>query len=212
MAAGKGRRFGEYKQFIPVNDRILICHVTDIFRKCKGIAEIILIVPRNKIAYVRNLMKNNGFSHVKVVAGGRRRQDSVHNGIKSLINKKGIVIIHDCVRPLISKGMIIRGINLCRKYHAVILGIPVTDTVKQVFGNRVIKTIDRKNLFMVQTPQFFDLKILNMAFRKADHGTEYTDEASMLESVGIPIYLFRGDRMNIKITYKKDLQLVKCLL
>ena len=201
MAAGKGKRFGRYKQFMTVKGRPLICHIVEIFRKCKSISQIIIIVPRSKINYVRKLVKNNGISMVNVIAGGGRRQDSVENGIISLGNKKGIGIIHDCVRPIINSQTIERGIKLCRKYHAVILGTPVTDTVKMVKNKQVVKTIDRKGLFLIQTPQFYDLDLLRKAYQMVDPEREYTDEAGLLEATNVPVYLFQGDRFNIKITY-----------
>ncbi|OGC41960.1 2-C-methyl-D-erythritol 4-phosphate cytidylyltransferase [candidate division WOR-3 bacterium RBG_13_43_14] len=212
MAAGKGQRYGSYKQFIDLNDQVLVCHVINIFGKCKNIKKIILVVPRKKITYVKKLMKNNGFSYIKVIAGGKRRQDSVYNGLKTLGDRKGIAVVHDCVRPIIRRSTIERGIKLCKKYHAVIMGTPITDTVKLVSSNKVIKTIDRKHLFLTQTPQFFDLKILRKAYDTADPMIEYTDEAALLESAGLPVYLFKGDRLNIKITYRKDLQLISHLL
>ncbi len=212
MAAGRGRRFGDYKQFMSINNQALVCHVVKIFKKCKKIDKIILIVPQKKLLYSKNLMKNKGFSSVIVIAGGKRRQDSVFKGIKWLGHRTGTVVIHDCVRPVINRHIIERGIKLCKKYHAVIMGTPITDTVKSVIGHKVQGTVDRKHLFLIQTPQFFDLNLLQTAYKKTDMKHEYTDEAGLLESAGFSVYLFKGDRSNIKITYKKDVELIKNII
>ncbi len=157
-------------------------------------------------------MKNNGLSSVRIVAGGARRQDSVLNAIKTMGRRRGIAVIHDGVRPVVSPRLIKRGINLCKKHGAVIPGMPVNDTVKLVRSNRVIRTLDRRHLFLIQTPQFFDLDLLRKAYQTVCLHHEYTDEAAMLESIGQPVHVFRGDCRNIKITFKKDIQLIGCLL
>jgi 2-C-methyl-D-erythritol 4-phosphate cytidylyltransferase len=213
VAAGAGRRFGGPKQFQVVHGRPLFIFAVSVFEAHKAVQTITLVVPKRRIKAAKKAVKNLGFKKVlSVVAGGKRRQDSVVNGLRTLRNKTGVVVIHDAVRPLVSRRMIQRGIHLCRTYKAVIPGIKAYDTVKRCLRHRVEETVPRDDLFLIQTPQFYDLRLIRQAITRADFRIEYTDEATMLESLGVPIRIFQGDRYNIKVTDKKDLRLVEKLL
>lgn len=213
VAAGAGRRFGARKQFYPVQGRPLFVYATEAFQAHAEIDAIILVVPRAHVKRIGKLLKNTSFSKVAhVVAGGKRRQDSVAKGLSLIRDKRGIVVIHDAVRPLISKTLISRGIKLCQTHKSAIPGIRVRDTVKKVEGQRAVRTIPRHDLYLVQTPQFYDLQTLRKAVASVDFRIEYTDEAAMLESLGTPVYIFRGDPQNIKVTDKADLKLVRSIL
>jgi 2-C-methyl-D-erythritol 4-phosphate cytidylyltransferase len=210
VAAGQGRRFGAKKQFCRVHGRPLFSYATHVFETQEQVKTITLVVPKRHVKQVLKYAREEGFNKVRrVVAGGTRRQDSVVNGLRAIRDKSGIVIIHDAVRPLVSKRMIRRGIALCRKYKAVIPGVNAYDTVKRVSKWYVQETVARDDLFLVQTPQFFDLKILRKAIAQADFKLEYTDEAALLESLGLPVRIFQGDRYNIKVTDTRDLKLVE---
>jgi len=142
---------------------------------------------------------------VDVVPGGRLRQDSVQSGLRLISD--GIVAIHDGVRPFITKALLQKGIKLCRRYKAVVFGLPVSETIKKVNGHRVIKTVARGDLYAIQTPQFFDVKLLKMAYKKSGiQHREFTDDAAVVENAGHPVYIFEGLIQNIKITYRKQLQ------
>jgi len=213
VAAGTGKRFGGRKQFYPVQGRPLFVYATSVFEAHRQIQSIVLVVPKRQKDKIRKLIRALGLSKVRsVVSGGKRRQDSVINGLRAIKDKGGVVIIHDAVRPIISKTMIGKGIALCRKYKSVILGVKVHDTVKRTAGRRVQETVPRDGLFLIQTPQFYDLRTIRKAFAAADSGVEYTDEAAMLESLGLPVYLFSGDPHNIKVTDKRDLKIMEKLL
>ena len=210
VAAGKGKRFRGKKQFVMLNHTPLLIHTLRPFEQSKMIDHIIVVVPKGSIDKTKKYIRTYRMKKVhKIVAGGPRRQDSVLRGFDTIKNQKGIVAIHDGVRPLISKTLINRGISLCKKYGAVIFGIKINDTIKQVKKRRVLKTVPRENLYSIQTPQFFKLSLLRSAFDKANLRYEYTDEASILESTGIPVYLFTGDKKNIKITHRSDLEFLK---
>ncbi|TET61197.1 MAG: 2-C-methyl-D-erythritol 4-phosphate cytidylyltransferase [Candidatus Stahlbacteria bacterium] len=213
VAAGKGRRFGELKQFYSYNDRPLFLYALDNFETNKNIKKITVVVPINSIKYVTKTIKEWRFKKVyNIIAGGKRRQDSVLNALNTIKTNSGIVIIHDGVRPIASEKLINKGIKLCRKYKAVIFGSKVSDTVKEVKSNVVIKTLFRENLYFIQTPQFFTINLLKNAYKKADLSVDYTDEAAILESLEIPVYLFQGDRFNIKITRRSDLKILSKIL
>ena len=213
VAAGAGKRFGGQKQFQEVHGRPLFTYATSVFNTLEQISSITLVVPKRRIKAAKRLVKNFGFTKVhRVVPGGKRRQDSVVNGLRTIRNKNGVVIIHDAVRPLVSRKMITKGINLCRTHKAVIPGVRAYDTVKRCLKHRVQETVPRDELYLIQTPQFYDLRMITKAIAQADFDIEYTDEAAILESLGVPIRIFPGDRHNIKVTDKKDLRLVERLL
>jgi 2-C-methyl-D-erythritol 4-phosphate cytidylyltransferase len=213
VAAGKGSRFGGEKQFHLVRGIPILVYSIMSFQKNKRIDSIILVVPKNKINHVKRLIKKFKLTKVeKIVSGGKRRQDSVLNGLAQVKINKGIVLIHDGVRPLINQSLINKGIKLCKKHKAVIFGIPIRDTVKESRAHHVLRTVPRENLFLIQTPQFFDLQLLKKAFKKVPMSKEYTDESALLEVHDVPVYLFNGQFSNIKITKKQDLKLVAKLL
>jgi 2-C-methyl-D-erythritol 4-phosphate cytidylyltransferase len=167
-------------------------------------------VTKNIVKKTQKLIKDFGLKKInKIIPGGKRRQDSVFNGIAALKNEQGIVIIHDAVRPFVSQKLINRGIKLCQKYKAVIFGIPVFDTLKLVKGKKVICSVPRISPYAIQTPQFFDIKYLKQAYSKVDFNTEFTDEAGILESAGLDVFVFKGEPNNIKITTKEDFELIK---
>jgi len=213
VAAGEGRRFGEAKQFYLFRKRALFLYALDAFEVNKNINTIIIVVPKERIVDIKVLIKKNNYKKVQaIVVGGKRRQDSVLNGLKAIRNSSGIVVIHDGVRPVVSQTIIEKGITLCRKYKAVICGIPIFETVKKINRGVVLQTVLRRNLYLIQTPQFFKHSLIENAYRRANLAIEYTDEAALLESLGIPVRCFLGDRYNIKITKKSDLKVLNCIL
>ncbi|MCK4941255.1 2-C-methyl-D-erythritol 4-phosphate cytidylyltransferase [candidate division WOR-3 bacterium] len=210
VAAGAGKRFGGKKQFMRIHGLPLFVYATRAFDNQSNVSGITIVVPKKDIKTTRKQVRDFGFKKVHhVVAGGRRRQDSVVNGLRTIRDKSGVVIIHDAVRPLVSSAVIRKGIALCRKHKSVIIGTKVHDTMKRVAKRLVQETIPRDDLFLVQTPQFYDIRTIKQAIAKADFRMEYTDEASILESLGMPVYVFQGDRHNIKVTDKKDLRYIQ---
>ncbi len=212
VGAGSGRRFGGLKQFINFRGKPLLVYTAEIFSKNSAVDSIIVVVPANMIAKVRNMLKNNSVKKInKVVAGGQRRQDSVMNGLRAINRGNGIVIIHDAVRPFVSQKLISKGIRLCKKYRAVVFGLPIFDTIKLVQKERILQTVPRISPYAVQTPQFFELGYLRKAYRVVNAEKEiFTDEAAIVEAAGMPVYLFRGEAGNIKITTRNDLKKMEC--
>ncbi|MCK4250632.1 2-C-methyl-D-erythritol 4-phosphate cytidylyltransferase [candidate division WOR-3 bacterium] len=213
VAAGKGQRFGGTKQFASFRGRPLFLYALDNFELNKNIKSITVVIPKNNIRYTIKTIKEWQFTKVRnIIAGGRRRQDSVLNALNTIKDKSGIVIIHDGVRPVVTDKLINKGIKLCRKYKAVIFGSKISDTVKGAKNNMVLRTISRNNLYLIQTPQFFDINLLKDAYKSVNLSVEYTDDAAILESLKIPVYLYQGDRFNIKITRKSDLKILNKIL
>ncbi|MGB9720341.1 MAG: 2-C-methyl-D-erythritol 4-phosphate cytidylyltransferase [bacterium] len=210
VGAGKGRRFGGLKQFVKFKSKPLLIYTAEHFEKNRLVDSIILVVPQNMMRKTEKLMRDYRLKKIcAIVSGGKRRQDSVFNGMKAIANQRGIVIVHDAVRPFVSQGMITRGIRLCQRYRAVIFGMPIFDTVKLVKNQKVVVTVPRISPYAIQTPQFFDINCLKKAYERIDFGTEFTDEAAIVESMGIPVFVFNGDDRNIKITTKQDLKFLE---
>ncbi|MBN2621142.1 2-C-methyl-D-erythritol 4-phosphate cytidylyltransferase [candidate division WOR-3 bacterium] len=213
VAAGQGKRFGGAKQFYLINGRPLLYYSIVQFEKNKHIASITVAVPRQTVNTVNKCIREWDMHKIQqVVAGGKRRQDSVNSGLQAIRARRGIVVIHDGARPCVSQRVITRGLQLCRRYKAVICGLPVCDTVKYVQKNHVKHTLPRTHLYTVQTPQFFDLATLRFAYDKAGGNGNYTDDAALVEAAGIPVHIFKGDDANIKVTHRRDIKRIFTLL
>ncbi|HEX7319052.1 MAG TPA: 2-C-methyl-D-erythritol 4-phosphate cytidylyltransferase [bacterium] len=220
VAAGQGKRFKAKKQFVLIDRKPLLTCSLDVFEKNNHIKSVIIVVQENDIARTRDIVRRFKYSKVHaIVPGGKRRQDSVRNGIMAIYlsantdtTTADIAVVHDAVRPLISNALINQGIALCRKYHCVTPGVPVRDTIKYARTGRVIKTMPRENLFQIQTPQFFDLALLRTAYNAVKFSDEFTDEASIIEAYGAPVYVMPGSRTNIKVTDRADLDMVRRLI
>lgn len=210
-ASGSGVRFGGKipKQFLKIKGKEIIAHTIEKFNSIKLIDEIIISTQPENFAKVSSIIKKYNFTKVKkIVEGGKRRQDSVYNAL--LASESGsddLIIVHDAVRPFVSKGKIIEIIKEVMKEKCVILGLPVAETVKRVNGKKFVEeTIDRNNLYSIQTPQAFQFDILKKSFQKAyKENFNGTDESSVVENAGYKVKVIDGEKGNIKITTKGDL-------
>ena len=206
MAAGSGSRFGEKKQFKLLNGIALYLYSLNKFLLCKDINEIILVVPKSRLAEIKketiNIKKTK---KVSVISGGYRRQDSVKNGLLSVSNKSQLVCIHDGARPFVSEKLIKQSIIACAKNDGAIVANPNFDTLKICESGYVKKTIDRSNVWMAQTPQvFWKIKLLRAIDISEKKNIEVTDESSMMESLGYKVSVVKGDFNNFKITSRED--------
>ncbi|KPJ70218.1 hypothetical protein AMJ44_00445 [candidate division WOR-1 bacterium DG_54_3] len=210
-AAGRGERFGSPKQLYLLKGKTVLDWSLEKFEAHEAIDEIVLVLKEEQ-------EKEKILAHYKkivaVVQGGKERQDSVLNGFKMIDPEKtGIVLVHDGVRPLVSKALISRVIEATLKKGAVIPALPLEDTVKEVAGKEVLRTLERQELCRVQTPQGFTYSILKKALEKAQEEGYYgTDEASLVERAGESVFVVQGDPTNIKITVPEDLKVVESLL
>jgi 2-C-methyl-D-erythritol 4-phosphate cytidylyltransferase len=208
VAAGEGKRFGSPKQFSLLRGRPVLEWSLEAFEAHREVSEIILVLgdDSQKERYIDRFTKISG-----VVPGGRKRHDSVHAGFHEVRSSgDDIVLVHDGVRPLIGKDLIHDIIRAARKNGAAVPVIPIEDTVKLCETERVIETLDRDRLKRVQTPQGFRYSILKKAFEKARE-TEMsgTDEAYLVEKLGLEISTVQGDPRNIKITTPEDLKIAE---
>jgi len=209
LAGGKGKRFGEKKQFIKINNEPLFQYSLNTVNKLDFINEIILVLPEEDIDRVKIF----SFKPVKKVVGGKERQQSVYNALKEIDNAD-IVIIHDTARPFATEKMFQDGIeNIKKGYDGSITAIPARDTIKEFEGGIIKKTLDRNKLLIVQTPQTFIFeKLLNAHEEAMKRNIVGTDDSYLMEIAGYKITYNQGSPLNIKITTKEDLIIARCLL
>ncbi|MDT7041259.1 2-C-methyl-D-erythritol 4-phosphate cytidylyltransferase [Candidatus Nitronereus thalassa] len=217
-AAGRGVRMGTGvpKQFLTLGDIPLLVHALRTFEASLIISEIILVVPQDDCQYCREtIVPSHGLTKVsQVVAGGRRRQDSVLNGVQAAKSTTEILVIHDAVRPFVSSMMITQVVEAARQHGAAIVAIPMRDTVKQVNPDGVIThTLNRDELWLAQTPQAFRYELLLQAHQqgKADE-VEATDDAFLVERLGRSVAIVQGSSDNIKVTRPEDLHMGQAIL
>ena len=217
-AAGSGRRFGASleKQFLTLQGKPLLAHTLKPFQESPLVSKIVLVVPSRWVAELDDfIIRPYGFDKVGgIVPGGERRQDSVRLGLESLKPEWDIVMIHDGARPLVTPSIIERSVLETLKYGATFAGVPATDTIKEVDSEgRVVKTIPRKSLCMVQTPQSFSYDLILEAHRTAlKDGYKGTDDASLVEYLEKEVRFILGAYENIKITGPKDLSIAEDIL
>lgn len=211
VAAGRGRRFGSAKQYAALRGRPVLEWALDAFETHSEVTEIVLVLPDEKDGG-RFLGRYPKIA--AVVRGGRRRQDSVRRGFARVRAEDGdIVLIHDGVRPLVSREVISRVIREARRRGAAIPVVPVEDTIKEAVRGKIVRTLDRDNLCRVQTPQGFAYGVLDEALRRgARERPAATDEAALAERIGTEVRTVAGDPRNIKVTTPSDLRLAEALL
>ena len=212
VAGGKGLRMGSDipKQFLPLRGRPVLMHTIDVFRRTYPDIHIILVLPREQQDYWRQLCGQHGYDVELCVAdGGETRFYSVRNGL-SLIpdDARGVVGVHDGVRPFVSPETIRRCFEAAEEFGAVVPVVPVVETVRQVLADGSSMTVDRNAYRLVQTPQTFDIQLLKKAYGQP-FDPFFTDDASVVEAMGHPIKLVEGNNENIKLTNPADLKLAE---
>jgi len=216
-AGGRGERIGGIlpKQFMEIKKKPVLAYTVEKFEKCELIDEIILVVPEDYMSFCSyNIVDVCDFKKVKrILSGGKERQDSVYKGLLALSKDTDIVLIHDGVRPFISTEKIGKSIEMCKKEKAVILALPVNDTVKRVDEGYVVTTLDRDKLWIAQTPQTFEYKLILEAYKKAIEDSFIgTDDSSLVERLGFKVRVLEGESQNIKITTQEDLVLAEKII
>lgn len=217
VAGGSGQRmYGPVrKQYLPVADEPILIRTLRVFDGCGVIRRIILVVPPDDVEYCDHqyLSRVDFKKPIRVVPGGAERQASVYQGLLALAEEDEWVVIHDAVRPFISEAQIEACVSGAVEFGACIVAIPVQDTVKEVDADRrIVQTISRQGLWLAQTPQAFSVPvILNAHERAIREGITGTDDASLLERLGVGVQVIAGSRRNIKITTPEDLELAEAL-
>jgi 2-C-methyl-D-erythritol 4-phosphate cytidylyltransferase len=211
-AAGESRRMdGIDKIFTSLGGRPALSYVLDAFEKCEVVNQVIVVVSESNVERCRELIAEKKHSKpIEVCVGGKRRQDSVMAGLKRLKNCDWVVI-HDGARPLVTRELIERGLEVAKDTGAAAAAVPVTDTIKMAGDDRIVRqTPPRQNLWAVQTPQVFGCNLIFKAYQQVKG--EVTDDASLVEALGGRVKLYMGSYDNIKITAINDLMIAEALL
>lgn len=212
VAGGKGLRMGSElpKQFLPIGGKPVLMHTLEVFRKYDATLQIIVVLPKEQQDFWKQLCKEHGFAVEHFIAnGGETRFHSVKNGL-ALVQAPGLVGVHDGVRPFVSVDVISRCYDLAKEQKAVIPVIDVVETLRHLTDGGS-ETVSRNDYKLVQTPQVFDVELLKQAYAQ-EFTPFFTDDASVVEAMGIPVYLAEGNRENIKITTPFDLKVGSALL
>ncbi|MDO8643921.1 MAG: 2-C-methyl-D-erythritol 4-phosphate cytidylyltransferase [bacterium] len=214
-AAGLGLRMGkkEPKQFLLLKGRPILQWTLQALEASPLIEGICLVVSPDRVEKIKKDLLEDSLKVQWVVAGGKERQDSVRNGFRE-IPACDLVLIHDAVRPLISPKFIESIIKKASETGAAIPGLPVRETLKEGSDkNEVIRTVDRKKFWSIQTPQVFRYEVFKEAVEKSEKDSFLgTDESMLVERIGKKVSLVPGSSYNIKITTPEDLVVAEGLI
>jgi 2-C-methyl-D-erythritol 4-phosphate cytidylyltransferase len=215
-AAGRGQRLGgdTPKAFVTLGGEPIILHTLRRLAEFRGFVHGIVLVPASHVDAFRRLVGGCAWPFpLEGIAGGAERQQSVERGLDALGNTVDIVVVHDAVRPFASAEMVAACIDAAREHGAALTGVPVHDTIKRIAGGTVVSTVNRRELWVAQTPQAFRTSLLRHAHRRAaELGYSATDDGGLVEWAGTAPRLVSGDPLNLKITTPADLRLAESLL
>jgi len=214
--AGLGLRFRmqESKPLVLLKEKPIFVHTLEAFENCDCVQSVILVVHKEQLGEFEKVVLKYRLSKVaKIVAGGKTRCESVSNAINILDKDTDIVLVHDGVRPVVSKKIIEDSINSCVSNDAVVVAVPVKPTIKKVDAKELVvkSTLNRDELWEIQTPQVFKKSILIDAYQKRSDDLA-SDDASLVEALGVTVGVVQGDYRNIKITTDEDLYYAQMLI
>jgi 2-C-methyl-D-erythritol 4-phosphate cytidylyltransferase len=222
-AAGVGRRFDPeiIKTFVSLGNMPVLAHTIQRLHNEEAVHEILPVLREEDADIGHDMVREFNFTKVnQIAAGGPERQDSIFNALKILqereipLSGETLILIHDGARPLIPKGLIKRLSEEIRNFDAVVPGIQVKDTLKEVSPDgTVLSTLDRGAICAVQTPQAFRFQTIKTAYERACSEQFYaTDDAALVERMGGRVKIIEGDENNIKITTREDLIMAEDIL
>ncbi|OGX27251.1 MAG: 2-C-methyl-D-erythritol 4-phosphate cytidylyltransferase [Omnitrophica WOR_2 bacterium RIFCSPHIGHO2_01_FULL_48_9] len=221
--AGSGARFQASlsvpqaipKPLILVNGKPLFVYTLEALHASSLIDSIILAVQETYLKEFAEIVRQYKLQKVsRIIPGGETRADSVFRGLQLLDSHTKFVLIHDGVRPLVSTELIDQAIKLVKQHPAVITAVPVKPTIKKVDVQNMLvqETLERDTLWEVQTPQVFHKEVILRAHEQSGEGNRATDDAVLVEKLGIPVKVLQGDYKNIKVTTQDDLVFMETLL
>lgn len=213
-AAGSSSRMGEDKVMLPLGEEPVIVHTVRALEQCPLISELVVVTREALLVPVAQLCRDYGFTKVtKVIRGGATRGESVLLGVREITCDPQLIAIHDGARPFLSPEVADAVIRQAQAGGAAAPALPLKDTIKQVRDGLVERTVDRSDLYAVQTPQVFDADLIRAALQQAlTDGAELTDDCSAVERLGMKVVLTRGSEENIKLTTPGDLILAQGIL
>jgi 2-C-methyl-D-erythritol 4-phosphate cytidylyltransferase len=214
-AAGSSSRMeGVDKLMLVIGGKPVLAHTLSALEKSPEICEIVVVTRQDKLEDVARLIDRYRLYKVeKVLAGGETRLDSVYRGVMQVSPKSRLIAVHDGARPFLTADIISSAVSAALKYGAAAPAVPVTSTVKRAKAGVVSQTVDRNDLFEIQTPQVFESDLLKGALQNAiDKKLYITDDCMAVEALGWPVRLTQGTRENIKLTTAVDIVFAEALL
>jgi 2-C-methyl-D-erythritol 4-phosphate cytidylyltransferase len=215
VAGGSSQRMGFDKLFAVIAGEPVIAHPIRAFERATSVDEIVVVAREDRHDEIRKISRDRGFKKVlSIVPGGERRQDSVRAGLDRINRDAKYVAVHDAARPLITPEQIERAFEQCRVHGAAALAQPVNDTLKRADADlMVVGSVDRHQIFAMQTPQIFERKLIEDAYRAVyAENILVTDEVSAVERLGYKVALVLDHDFNFKITYPRDLPVADFIL
>jgi 2-C-methyl-D-erythritol 4-phosphate cytidylyltransferase len=215
VAAGDSRRMGFDKLFAAIAGKPVIAHTISAFERANSVNGIIVVAREDRHDEIKTMAGDENFKKVRsVIPGGKHRQDSVRAGLEHLDSATRWVAVHDAARPLVTPEQIERVFQQCANHAAAALAEPVNDTLKRADSDLLVSaSVDRDQLYAMQTPQVFERQLIEQAYR-AVHAENIlvTDEVSAVERLGREVVLVLNDDFNFKVTYPRDLQVAEFIL
>ena len=215
VAGGSSQRMRFDKLFAVIAGEPVIAHAIRAFERTDCVNEIVLVAREQRHGEIKKITSGAGFKKIQaILPGGERRQDSVRAGLDRIDRGAKFVAVHDAARPLITPEQIERAFTQCHVHGAAALAQPVNDTLKRADADLlVVGSVDRHQVYAMQTPQIFERKLIEDAYR-AVHAEKIlvTDEVSAVERLGYKIALVLSDDFNFKITYPHDLAVADFIL
>jgi len=215
VAAGQGTRAGgqELKQFRWIRGKPMLLHSVQRFQARSDVAMVVCVLPREYAGDPPPWLFQADHDRLLLSVGGRERADSVRNGLQDLSDECSIVLVHDAARPFVPDDMVERVIASARAGKATVPVLPVVDTLKECADDgTVVRTAERERFRRVQTPQAFPRGVLERAYRQAPAGVAFTDDASLVEHLGIAVHTVPGDERAMKITTADDFARAEALM
>src|SRR5215813_13230565 len=215
VAAGDSRRMGFDKMFALIAGRPVIAHTIDAFERASCVDEIIIAAREDRLDEIKTIVRDENLKKVRsIIPGGKHRQDSVRAGLNRLEAGAIYVAVHDAARPLITAEQIEHVFEQCRTHAAASLAEPISDTIKYADAEFFVNgSVDRHQLYAMQTPQVFERRLIEDAYRAVcAENASVTDEVSAVERLGRKVFLVPNKDLNFKITYPRDLAVAEFVL
>jgi 2-C-methyl-D-erythritol 4-phosphate cytidylyltransferase len=203
---------GEDKLFADVDGRPLIALTLAAASVSNAFVRLVIAAPPRRHGLLTELAESAGFADVAVCAGGDRRQDSVRNALDE-VGDVDIVAVHDAARPLCAPQLFIDCVEAARRHGAATVAVPVVDSIKRGADGVIVQSLDRHDLYAIQTPQAFQRDLLVAGHRYASaNGLSVDDDAAVVEALGTAVHIVAGSPDNFKVTHPRDLVFLRALL
>lgn len=203
---------GEDKLFAGVAGRPLIAHTLDAVARSRAFDRLVVVAPADRHDVITGLADAAGIRSVVLTVGGSRRQESVRRGLHE-VGDADIVAVHDAARPLCPPALFSDCVAAARAHGAATAAVPVVDSIKRGSGGVIVESLDRHDLYAIQTPQAFrrDLLVAGHELGRAN-GLEVDDDAALVEALGHAVHMVVGSADNLKVTHPRDLVLLRALV